>query len=99
MGKRRLKSPETFLCNDCGKVVKMRIHEEVIDHDVDGKEIREKYLQCSKCKRRYTIIILDGYMRIKIAEEKATNEFSRKQLLMREAREHLRELKQRYGRD
>lgn len=100
MGKRMLsRKQETFLCNDCGKVMKMRIREEVIDRDEDGREIIEQYMQCGNCKRRYTIIILDEYMRTKIAEKKTTDAINRKIVIMRETKEHLQELKRKYGRN
>lgn len=101
MGRRRLKgkSQETIVCNDCGKIIRMRIREDVIDHDTDGKEIREQYILCSHCNRRYTIIILDECMRAKIAERNTTNDLGRKIVLQREMKEYLHVLKQRYGRD
>lgn len=77
----------------------MKIREDLIDHDTDGKEIREQYILCGHCNRRYTVIILDEYMRATIAERNATKDLARKTVLLREMKEHLQELKRRYGRD
>lgn len=101
MGRRKLggkKQGNLILCNNCGSTIKIKIHEEVIDHDTDGKEIREQYLMCGHCRQRFTVIILDEYMRAKAAERKVTRDYMKNQILKKEMGEHLAELKQKYGR-
>lgn len=92
------KQKNITICDNCGSVVKMKIIEKVIDHDGNGKDIKEQYLECSHCKKRFTIIILDEYTREKREEIRCGNHCANKKLLMEEMKMHQAVLKQKYGR-
>lgn len=101
MGRRKFggkKQGNLILCNNCGSPLKMKIYEKVIDYDADGKEIREQYLMCGHCRQRFTVSILDEYMRTKIAERKVTRDYMKNQILKKEMEERQAVLKQKYGR-
>lgn len=92
------KQENIILCNNCGRVLEMKIHEQVIDYEADGKEIREQYLECSQCKKTFSIIILDEYTRKKRMDIRSGNYGVNKKQLMEEMQIHQEALKQKYGR-
>lgn len=90
---------ETCSCNQCGKKMKIKIRQEVIDHEEDGADIVEKFMTCPACNKRYTIIILDNFIRERMAAREHCLNPKIDSILKNEMQKHLKELKSRYSRE
>ncbi len=96
---------KSCVCNQCGRKMKIKIRQEVIDHEEDGEEVIEQFMACPVCNKRYTIFISDRSIREKMAARESLREKNRSCnpaldiTLKTEIQQHLKELKKRYFRE
>ncbi len=88
------------VCNQCGNEIEISLNEENIDQDNNGKDVTELFFVCSGCGQRYTVMILDEYMRTLIGMRKRPP-FNRKnnEKIKKDMMQHFKKLKAIYRRE
>ncbi len=88
------------VCNRCGNKIEIHLNEEIIDQDNNGEAVTEQFFVCLGCGQRYTVMILDEYMRTLIRMRKRPP-FNRKnnEKIKKDMMQHFKRLKARYGRE
>lgn len=94
---------QTCICDKCSQEIEIDLQETTIEKDKDGNDIVEQFFICPICSKRYTVIILDQFMKQKIAARKRlkrTPQNFNKTLdttLMKQMQNHYKILKKQYG--
>lgn len=94
---------QTCVCDKCNKEITIDIQETIIEKDKDGIDIVEQFFVCPMCSQRYTIIILDQFMRQKISARKRLKRNPKNfnptldATLMNQMQNHYKKLKIQYG--
>jgi uncharacterized protein with PIN domain len=88
------------VCNQCGNEIMIHLNEETIDQDNNGKDVVEQFFVCPNCGQRYTVMILDEYMRTLIRMRKRPP-FNRKnnEKIKKDMMQHFKRLKEKYNRE
>lgn len=88
------------VCNQCGKEIEIHLNEETIDQDNNGKDVTEQFFVCPGCGKRYTVMILDEYMRVLVRRRKRPP-FNRKnnEKIKKDMMQHFKRLKEKYNRE
>ncbi len=92
--------PNRRVCNRCGNEIEIHLNEEIIEQDNNRKDVTEQFFICPSCGKRYTVMILDEYMRTLIRMRKRPP-FNRKnnEKIKKDMMQHFKRLKVKYGRE
>lgn len=94
---------QTCICDKCSQEIEIDLQETTIEKDKDGNDIVEQFFICPMCSKRYTVIILDQFMKQKIAARKRLKRnpqnFNKTldATLMKQMQNHYKILKNQYG--
>lgn len=88
------------VCSRCGQEMEISLNEETIAQDNNGKDVTEQFFVCPACRKRYTVMILDEYMRTLIGMRKRPP-FNRKnnEKIKKDMMQHFKKLKAIYRRE
>lgn len=94
---------QTCICDKCSQEIEIDLQETTIEKDKYGNDIVEQFFICPMCSKRYTVIILDQFMKQKIAARKRLKRTPKNfnptldATLMKQMQNHYKKLKNQYG--